>query len=113
MQSGLAYKVLHYISEHYTEPLSLESTARELGIGNAVAFGWQAMHAPAGTPPAIIGRLNQEVRAAIASDAMQDRMRSLGIESAAWSPEELNSFVAAENRSWRPLIRELGIRLDS
>ncbi|KAA2213911.1 Bug family tripartite tricarboxylate transporter substrate binding protein [Teichococcus oryzae] len=88
-------------------------TARELGIGNAVAFGWQAMHAPAGTPPAIIGRLNQEVRAAIASDAMQDRMRSLGIESAAWSPEELNSFVAAENRSWRPLIRELGIRLDS
>jgi tripartite-type tricarboxylate transporter receptor subunit TctC len=40
-------------------------------------------------------------------------MRALGIESAAWSPGELNSFVAAESRLWRPLIRELGIRLDS
>lgn len=32
MQSGLTYQVLHYISEHCTEPLSLESTARALGI---------------------------------------------------------------------------------
>lgn len=32
MQSGLSYQALHYISEHYTEPLSLESTARALGI---------------------------------------------------------------------------------
>ncbi|MBP3650879.1 MAG: helix-turn-helix domain-containing protein [Clostridia bacterium] len=32
MQSGLSYQVLHYISEHFTEPLSLETTARALGI---------------------------------------------------------------------------------
>jgi len=32
MQSGLSYQVLHYISGHFTEPLSLESTARALGI---------------------------------------------------------------------------------
>ena len=32
MQSGMSYQVLHYISEHFTEPLSLETTARALGI---------------------------------------------------------------------------------
>ncbi len=32
MQSGLSYQVLHYISEHFTEPLSLENTAKALGI---------------------------------------------------------------------------------
>jgi len=32
VQSGLAYQVLHYISGHFTEPLSLESTARAMGI---------------------------------------------------------------------------------
>ncbi|MBR4068605.1 MAG: helix-turn-helix domain-containing protein [Clostridia bacterium] len=32
IQSGLSYQVLHYISEHFTEPLSLETTARALGI---------------------------------------------------------------------------------
>ncbi|WP_159994843.1 tripartite tricarboxylate transporter substrate binding protein [Roseomonas sp. 18066] len=88
-------------------------TALELGIDKAVAFGWQSMHAPAGTPAAVIERLNQDLRAAVASDAMQERMRNLGIESAPWTPGALNDFVAAENGVWRPLIRELGIRLDS
>lgn len=87
-------------------------TARELGI-EAVAFGWQAMSAPTGTPAAVIARLNTELRAAIASEAMQERMRGLGIESAPWSAEELNAFVARENAAWRPLIKELGIRLDN
>ncbi|PWC30124.1 Bug family tripartite tricarboxylate transporter substrate binding protein [Teichococcus aestuarii] len=88
-------------------------TALELGIGQAVAFGWQAMSAPAGTPQLVIARLNQEMRAAIAAPAMQARMRDLGIESAPWSPAEFNDFVLRENAVWRPLIRELGIRLDS
>ncbi|MCI0756832.1 Bug family tripartite tricarboxylate transporter substrate binding protein [Teichococcus vastitatis] len=106
-------RALVVLSERRSARAPAVPTARELGIAEAVAFGWQAMHAPAGTPSAILERLNQEVRAAVASDAMQERMRALGIESAAWSPGELNSFVAAESRLWRPLIRELGIRLDS
>jgi tripartite-type tricarboxylate transporter receptor subunit TctC len=88
-------------------------TAAELGIADAVAFGWQAMSAPAATPAAAIARLNAELNGAVASAEMQARMRSLGIESAPWSPAELNAFVARENASWRPLIRDLGIRLDS
>ncbi|MDQ1080919.1 tripartite tricarboxylate transporter substrate binding protein [Pseudoroseomonas cervicalis] len=88
-------------------------TTGELGIDRAIAFGWQAMSAPTGTPAAVIERLNAELRAAVASDAMQERMRGLGIESAPWSPTEFNEFVARENAEWRPLIRELGIRLDS
>ncbi|MFB9969420.1 tripartite tricarboxylate transporter substrate-binding protein [Pseudoroseomonas cervicalis] len=88
-------------------------TTGELGIARAIAFGWQAMSAPAGTPATVIERLNAELRAAVASDSMQERMRGLGIESAPWSPSEFNDFVARENAEWRPLIRELGIRLDS
>lgn len=88
-------------------------TARELGIPDAVAFGWQAMHAPGATPGPVIARLNAELRAAVAEAGMQERMRGLGIESAPWSPRQLNEFVAAESAIWRPLIRELGIRLDA
>jgi tripartite-type tricarboxylate transporter receptor subunit TctC len=51
--------------------------------------------------------------AAVAAPEMQARMATLGIESAPWTPAQFNSFVAAENTQWRPLIRELGIRLDS
>ncbi|WP_419898386.1 Bug family tripartite tricarboxylate transporter substrate binding protein [Roseomonas sp. USHLN139] len=106
-------RALVVLSEARSAQAPSVPTALELGIDKAVAFGWQSMHAPAGTPPAVIGRLNQDLRAAVASDAMQERMRGLGIESAPWTPAALNDFVAAENGVWRPLIRELGIRLDS
>ncbi|MCQ4162670.1 tripartite tricarboxylate transporter substrate binding protein [Roseomonas sp. GC11] len=88
-------------------------TAAELGIGKAIAFGWQGMSAPANTPAPVIARLSAELRAAVASDTLQERMRGLGIESTPWSPQEFNDFVARENAEWRPLIRELGIKLDS
>ncbi|WP_233553176.1 Bug family tripartite tricarboxylate transporter substrate binding protein [Teichococcus wenyumeiae] len=88
-------------------------TAAELGIADAVAFGWQAMHAPTGTPEAAIARLNTELNAAMAAPEMLARVAGLGIETAPWTPAQLNSFVATENTQWRPLIRELGIRLDS
>ncbi|ONG50502.1 twin-arginine translocation pathway signal protein [Pseudoroseomonas deserti] len=106
-------RALVVLSEARSAQAPTVPTALELGIGQAVAFGWQSMHAPAGTPPAVIERLNQDLRAAVASDAMQERMRGLGIESAPWTPAALNDFVAKENGVWRPLIRELGIRLDS
>lgn len=106
-------RALVVLSEARSAQAPSVPTALELGIDRAVAFGWQAMHAPTGTPAPIIARLNEEMRAAVASGGMQERMRALGIESAPWSPAELNDFVARENATWRPLIRELGIRLDS
>lgn len=87
-------------------------TARELGL-DAVAYGWQGMSVPAGTPAPVIERLSRDMIAAIQSPEIQSRMATLGIEWQPWAPAQFNAFVAAENALWRPLIRELGIRLDS
>ena len=87
-------------------------TMRELGY-DAVAFGWQGLSLPQGVPAEIIARLNAELVRAVASDEVQQRTRGLGIQTNAWSAAEFDAFVAAENGLWRPLIRELGIRLDS
>ncbi len=87
-------------------------TVKELGP-DAVAYGWQGMSVPAATPTAIVARLSETMRAAVASADIARRMRDLGIEASALSAPEFNAFVAAENALWRPLIRELGIRLDS
>ncbi|MBP0493392.1 Bug family tripartite tricarboxylate transporter substrate binding protein [Pararoseomonas indoligenes] len=88
-------------------------TARELGFGSAVAYGWQGICVPAGTPAPVVARLSTELARAIASDEMSARFTTLGIERANYSPAEFAAFVAKENGEWRPLIRELGIRLDS
>ncbi|MBX9748329.1 MAG: tripartite tricarboxylate transporter substrate binding protein [Roseococcus sp.] len=88
-------------------------TMAELGHANTVAYGWQGMSVPAATPAPIIARLSTDMIAAIQSPEIAARMATLGIEYQPWTPTEFNSFVAAENALWRPLIRELGIRLDA
>ena len=88
-------------------------TLRELGHGNAVAYGWQGMSAPAATPAPLVARLNEALRAAVAADDVQARFRDLGIENRPASPTEFTEFVRRENAEWRPLIAELAIRLDS
>ena len=88
-------------------------TLRELGAGDTVAYGWQGMSVPAGVPAPVVDRLAEALRAAVAADDLRARFETLGIESAAWSPKEFDDFVRRENAAWRPLIRELGIRLDS
>ena len=87
-------------------------TMAELGHANTVAYGWQGMSVPSGTPAAIIQRLSAEMITAIQSPEIQARMTTLGIEYQPWTPAQFNAFVQAENALWRPLIRELGIRLD-
>ncbi|MBB5695021.1 Bug family tripartite tricarboxylate transporter substrate binding protein [Muricoccus pecuniae] len=88
-------------------------TARELGVPNAVAHGWQGVSVPAGTPAPVISRLSAELTRAVASEEMAARFTTLGIERADLSPADFAAFVGRENAEWRPLIRELGIRLDS
>jgi tripartite-type tricarboxylate transporter receptor subunit TctC len=87
-------------------------TARELGF-DAVAYGWQGMSVPAATPAPIVARLSQAMIRAMQSDLLATRLRDLDIEYRPWSPAEFQAFVGRENALWRPLIRELGIRLDS
>lgn len=85
----------------------------ELGFPDTVAWGWQGMSVPAATPAPVVARLSAEMIAAIQTPEIQSRMRGLGIEYQPWSPAQFAEFVRAENALWRPLIRELGIRLDS
>jgi tripartite-type tricarboxylate transporter receptor subunit TctC len=87
-------------------------TAKELGH-DAVAYGWQGMSVPTGTPAPVVARLAEEMQRAMQSDAIAPRLRDLDIEYRPWGPGEFQAFVARENALWRPLIRELGIRLDS
>jgi tripartite-type tricarboxylate transporter receptor subunit TctC len=88
-------------------------TLRELGHAQAVAYGWQGMSVPAATPDAAVARLHEGLLAGVQGDDVQARFRDLGIESAPLSPAAFQDFVRRENAEWRPLIRELGIRLDS
>lgn len=105
-------RALVVLSEQRTAEAPAVPALRELGH-DAVAFGWQGISVPRGTPAPIVARLNAELVRAVASEEVQSRTRTLGIQTNAWSAGEFDAFVAAENALWRPLIRDLGIRLDA
>jgi tripartite-type tricarboxylate transporter receptor subunit TctC len=87
-------------------------TLVELGFADTIAYGWQGMSLPAGTPAPIIARLAEEMVRAMTSADIAKRLADLGIEYQPWTPTQFAAFVERENALWRPLIRELGIRLD-
>ncbi|MCS6891479.1 MAG: tripartite tricarboxylate transporter substrate binding protein [Rhodovarius sp.] len=105
-------RALCVLSEARSPQAPSVPTLRELGYGDTIAYGWMGMSVPRGTPAPIIDRLSRELIAAMQSPELQERIGTLGIDYQPWSPAEFNAFVEAENRLWRPLIRELGIRLD-
>jgi len=105
-------RALAVLSEARTAEAPAVPTLRELGH-DAVAVGWQGISVPRGVPAPVVARLNAEIVRAVASEEVQSRMRALGIQTTGWSAAEFEAFVASENALWRPLIRELGIRLDA
>jgi len=105
-------RTLVALTENRTRLAPGVPTARELGH-DAVAYGWQGMSVPSGTPAPVVNRLSEEMIRAMQSDAIAPRLRDLDIDYRPWSPSEFQAFVGRENALWRPLIRELGIRLDS
>jgi tripartite-type tricarboxylate transporter receptor subunit TctC len=65
--------------------------------------------APAGTPRAIVERLNRELKVALADPAVQKRLRHEGAEPTPMTPEQYAADIDREERQWSALIRELGI----
>jgi tripartite-type tricarboxylate transporter receptor subunit TctC len=105
-------RTLLALTERRTPLAPAVPTAKELGY-DAVAYGWQGMSVPAATPAPILDRLSREMIAAMRTELLTSRLRDRDIEYRPQSPAEFQAFVQAENARWRPLIRELGIRLDS
>lgn len=86
-------------------------TVAETGIIDFEAVGWYALFAPAGTPPAIIEKLNTHVNAFLKSDKAKAALATFGMEAIGGTSEELKKFLASELAKWEPVVREANIAL--
>lgn len=76
--------------------------------GYAMA-SWYAMWAPARTPPAILGRMQQAVAAALRTPEVAEKLASLGAEPVGDTPEAFARFCAAESELYGRLVRDAKI----
>lgn len=87
-------------------------TIAESGVPGYEVSAWYGLFAPAGTPPAIVQRLQAEVVSALKDPVLLQRLSALGAEPAGSTPEELSRFVRSEYDKWGKVVRQAGIRLD-
>jgi tripartite-type tricarboxylate transporter receptor subunit TctC len=88
-------------------PTTAESGYPDVGFNPDVC---SAMFAPAGTPVAIINRLNAEVNAGLASPELKATFVKFGMEPKPASPQELASFMVEQVRKWPGIIKATGVK---
>ena len=84
-------------------------TAGEAGVADYEASSWNALAAPARTPPAIIAQLNQSARAALETPEVKKRLADLGVEPIGGTPQALADLLSSEIRRWGDVIDRAGI----
>jgi tripartite-type tricarboxylate transporter receptor subunit TctC len=84
-------------------------TAIETGLKDFEVTSWNAIFVHANTPPAIVARLNKEIAAVMADPAVIARLRNLGLEAGASTPEELGARIKSDIAKWAKVIKASGI----
>ena len=79
-------------------------TASEAGVPGYDFSSWGGVFAPAGTPRAVVQRLNADIGAALANPALAKRFGDMGLVAKHSSPEEFAKFLQSEISRWRALI---------
>jgi tripartite-type tricarboxylate transporter receptor subunit TctC len=110
-----AIKPIAILSKDRSSSLPDLPSAHEQGLTDFDAASWYALFLPAGTPPAIVQRLNRATMAALDTPAVRQRLQQIGGDVLAperRSPEYLAKFLALQIKKWEAPIKASGIQLE-
>ncbi|MEP7276245.1 MAG: tripartite tricarboxylate transporter substrate binding protein [Betaproteobacteria bacterium] len=87
-------------------------TIAEAGIPDFEVTSWYALVAPAGTPAAVVAKVQATIAAALARPEIREKLAGLGAEPIANTPAEFAAMQRTESARWQKLAREANIRAD-
>jgi len=87
-------------------------TIAESGVPGYDMYEWNALLAPAGTPAAVIQRLQQEAAKALRMPDVMARLATLGAEPVGGTPAELAAFLRTELAKWADIVKSAGIKVE-
>ena len=85
-------------------------TVAEQGVPGFESVAWWGVVAPAGTPPAIIARLNEELVKALKTPEVAEKLAAQGMDVVGSKPEALQSFLQAEIARWAKVVKDNKIK---
>ena len=105
-------KVLAVTGKDRSPVVKSVPTLAESGFPGFDMVSWQALVAPAGTPRAVVDRLNAEVAKVLKTPEMKEKMTGLGTDIVANSPEQFAQYLREETAKWSKIVRDAGIKLE-
>jgi tripartite-type tricarboxylate transporter receptor subunit TctC len=87
-------------------------TIAETGLPGYQVASWFAVCAPAGTPKAIVSKVNHDMVTLIKTREMHDQLLKLGAQPLTMTPAEFGAFIKSESVKWSKVVKDSGARLD-
>ncbi len=105
-------RALGYSTQKRSVQLPDVPTIDEAGVKGYDMGYWFAAYAPAGTPPAVVARLNELLQTAVKSAGAKAFFDTAGSEAWTTTPDELARFQGAETQKWGRVIKAAGIEAE-
>jgi len=87
-------------------------TIAEQGVKGFESGTWQGVLVPAGTPKAVVDKLNAELIAVIRSPAVRERLVAQGAEVVTMTSPEFTQFFERERKNWAAVVAQGGVKID-
>jgi tripartite-type tricarboxylate transporter receptor subunit TctC len=107
---GGTLRALAVTSAHRSPSAPDIPTVAESALPGFEAETWWGIVAPAGTPQAVLAKLNAAARKALADDDTKKRFADLGMTNGGSSPEELDAYIKSEIAKWSKVIKDANIQ---
>lgn len=105
VQSGKV-RALAVTSAKRTAVLPDVPTMQEAGVAGFDVSSWQAIYAPANTPPAVVEKLNKTIADIVAKPEVSAKMQGLGLAYTPNTPAQFTAFQTAEQAKWAKIIAD-------
>ena len=112
MMDGKRVKVFGVTSKIRLPSLPDTPSLAEAGVPGFEMQSWQGIFAPAGTPKAIVDRLDKEIASIVAMPEVKEKLRNLGVEPDGRSSEAFAAFQRTEITKWGKVIKDAGIQAE-
>ena len=105
-------RMLAVSSAQRPESLKALPTLAEAGYPNVESLAWNGLVAPAGTPEAVVAKVNADVNAVLQDAQVKAALDAQGLTIVGGSAADFRRAVDADVKRWGPVITKLGIKLD-
>lgn len=106
------FRALAVTGNQRLEALPDVRTLGEAGVAGVDVVTWFGLFAPAGTPRAVVDRLNADALKALSTSAVKQQLATLGDQPVGTSVDAFSAFVRSEHKRWTDVVKAAGVKIE-